>query len=110
VEQPAALLGRQPIADTHAQATHALHPPNARRQFRAEQARIGGLVREAPHRREAKVNRRWRVGAQFEVDAIPEYDRAIERQSRFGTDELVDGVVIDPLAADRRQVVEDGHL
>src|SRR5713101_1312476 len=45
VQKPSSLFRRQPVPNTHTQAPDALDAPNASREFRAEEPRISGLVR-----------------------------------------------------------------
>lgn len=113
LEQPTALFGRQPVSETHTDTAHALHPTNARRQLRAQQASIRCLVRNSSDGGQAQIDRGWRISSQFEVNTVPKDDRAVEREARLRTilrDEFADRVVIGPLGAGRRQAVQNGCL
>jgi hypothetical protein len=46
LQQPLGLLGGQPVADPHPKALSTLHATNASSKFRAQQARVSGLVRK----------------------------------------------------------------
>ena len=54
-EKPSPLFDRQPVPDAQAQPPDTLDAPDASREFRTEQPRIGGLVRNATHRGETEV-------------------------------------------------------
>ena len=82
-QQPPPLLRREPVAQVDAEAAHALHPSNSGRQFGTEQARIGRFVGHAPYRCEPQVDRRRGIASLFEVVAIAEDNRAVERESRL---------------------------
>ncbi len=72
LQQPSALLGGEPVAETDPEAPDALDAADARSEFRAQQPSIGGLVRDPPNRRQPEVDRRRRVLPLFEVDPITE--------------------------------------
>jgi hypothetical protein len=60
-QQPSALFGREPVAETDAEAPDALDAADARSEFRAQQASIGGLVRDPPD----AANRRLMVAGAY---------------------------------------------
>ena len=112
-EQPAPLLGREPVSEADPELTHAFHPSNPGRQLRAEQASIGRFVGHPTYGREPQVDRGRGIVSLFEVDPIAKHNGAIEREARFRTipgDELPDGMVVGALAGGRRQAIEDGGL
>lgn len=76
IEKPPALLGRQPIPQSHADAPHPLHTANARRQFGTQETSIGSLVRYAPNRGKPKVDGGRRVVPVFKVNTVAEDDGA----------------------------------
>ena len=109
IEKPPALLGREPVTESNADASHAFHAANARRQLGTQETGVGSLVRHAPNRGELKVDGGRRIAPLFEVDPVPEDDSAVERKAWLRTvpgDELANGVVVGPLAAGRRQAVQ----
>jgi len=107
-EKPSPLFDRQPVPDAQTQPPDTLDAPDASREFRTEEPRIGGLVRNATHRGETEVDGGRRVRALFEVDAVPQHDGTIEREPwlrAVPADELVDRVAVRPLTAGRREAV-----
>jgi hypothetical protein len=70
VEQAPALVHGEPVAQAHAEAPHAFHAADSRRQFRTEEPGIGRFVRDTSDSSESKIDRGRRVVALFEVNAI----------------------------------------
>ena len=90
-----ALLRRQPVSESHADTAHTLHPPNAGRQFRAEEAGVGCLVRNPPDGGQPEVDRRRSISPLLEVNPVSEHDGAVESEAGLRTipsDELANGV------------------
>ena len=82
-QQPAPLLGCEPVAQADAEPAHALHSTNPGRLFGTEQTGIGRFVRHTPDRREPQVDRGRGIVALFEVDPITKDDGAVEREPRL---------------------------
>src|SRR4249919_3557948 len=71
-----------------------------------QQTGVGGLVRNATDRCQSEIDGRGCVVALFEMNPVPEHYCAIKRQPWLGAvpaHELIDGVVVCSLAAQRRQ-------
>ena len=85
LEQPPALLRRQPVSEAHADPPHALHPTNTGGQLGTQQPGVGGLVRDASDRGQPQIDRGRRISALFEVNAVSEHHGAIEREARLRT-------------------------
>ena len=56
-EQTTALLGGEPVAQAHTKPANAFHPANSSSEFWTEKAGVGRLVRDAPDRRQPKIDR-----------------------------------------------------
>jgi hypothetical protein len=100
--EPAALFGRQPVAQPDAQTSDALHASDACGEFRAEESGVGRLVGHPTHRGQAQINRGRRILPLLEVDAIAQDDGAVERETWLRAvprDELTNGVIVGPLSA-----------
>jgi len=52
LQQPPALFRRQPVPESDAQTSNALHAADARSQFGAQEARVGRLVGDPTNGRE----------------------------------------------------------
>ena len=101
-EKRSTLFRRQPVAEADADAVDPFHAAGARGQFRAEEASIGGLVRDPADGRETQVDRGGCVLALLEVNAVPQDHRAVEREAGLRAvplDELPDGVIVSALPA-----------
>jgi hypothetical protein len=112
-QQRPARIGSEPIAQSDTDSTYAFDSPGAGSKFRTEQAGICCLVRHAPYRGHAEVNRRWSELLLLQVDSISENNGAIASKSRLGAvpiDELVYRMVIRSLTALRSQAVQYGRL
>src|SRR3989442_13063352 len=83
VEQAPALVHGEPVAQAHAEAPHAFHAADSRRQFRTEEPGIGRFVRDTSDSSESKIDRGRSVVALFEVNAIAKDRGAIEGQPRL---------------------------
>jgi len=84
-EEPPALLRRQPVSEANTDPPHSLHPTNTGCQFRTQEAGVGRLVRDAPDGSEPKIDCSRRVSALFEVKPVPEYNGAVESETRLRT-------------------------
>ena len=82
-QKPLALLGREPVPNTDTNPADSFDASNSGCQFWTEQSGIGGLVRDPPNGRQAKINRCRRVLFLFEIDPVSEDHGAIEREARF---------------------------
>jgi hypothetical protein len=92
---------------------HTFDSADAGGEVRTEQAGISCLVRDAPDRSQAKVNRRWSELSLLQVDSVTENNGAIESESGLGAvpiDELVYRMIIRSLTALRSQTVQYGRL
>ena len=102
LEEPPALLRRQPVSEAHADAPHSFHSTDTRRQFGTQEAGIGRLVGDAPDGGQPKIDRGRRISALFEVNPVSKHDGAVEREARLRTvpgDELANRMVVGALAA-----------
>src|SRR2546426_5963469 len=109
-EQPFALLCRKPIPNSSAQAADSFYPADPGSQFRTEQSRISGLIRNSANCCESQVNRRGRVLLLFEADSVAEHDGPVECQAwlrAIPLDEFGYGVIIRALAASGGETVEN---
>ena len=109
IQQPSALLWRQPVPETDTQPPHAFDAADAGREFRAQQPGIRRLVRDTADGCEPKVDRRRCVLPLFEVDPITENHCAVECEARLRAvpgDELTNRVIVGSLAAGGGQAVE----
>ena len=100
-QQRTALLGSEPVAQSHADPAHAFDPANARGKLWTEQAGISGFVRHTPDRRQAEVNGCWSQVPLFQVDSVSKNNGAIESKSWFRAvpvDELIYRMIIRSLA------------
>jgi hypothetical protein len=105
--------GVSQFAQTNADPPHTFHATNACRQLWTQEAGIGSLVRHTPNRGEPKVNRGRRIPALFQVNAVPEHNRAVEGEAGLRTvpgDELANGMVVGPLATGGCQAVQHRRL
>src|SRR2546426_7232673 len=110
-EQPFALLCRKPIPNSSAQAADSFYPADPGSQFRTEQSRISGLIRNSANCCESQVNRRGRVLLLFEADSVAEHDGPVECQAwlrAIPLDKFGDSVIVGPLSAFRRKRIENG--
>ncbi len=99
---------RNPIAKTNAEVLRYSDALDAGGEIRGQQARIGGLIREAPDGCESAVDRARRL-TRFQMDSVAGDNSFVERQSWFGAipcDELVDSVPIPSLGFFRGQAIE----
>jgi hypothetical protein len=78
--QRASLLIRQPVSHPHAILLQTLHAPNPRGQIGTEQPAICGLVGQAPHGAQPKIDGGGGQSPGFQVAAIPKHHDPIERQ------------------------------
>jgi hypothetical protein len=112
-QQRAALIGSEPVTQSHADLAYALDSTDAGGKFWAEQAGISCLVRHTPDRGQAEVDRCWREVPLFQMDSVSKNNRAVESESWFRAvpvDELVYRVIVRSLAAIRSQAVQYGGL
>ena len=79
LQQTPPLLRREPISETYAKTPHALDAADACGEFGTQKAGVGCLVRDAADGCKPQVDRGGSVLALFEVDAIAENNRPIER-------------------------------
>lgn len=64
IQQPSALLRRQPVPELNADAAHAFDAPNAGGELRAQKSGIGGFIRDPADGREPQVDgRSFTVGS-----------------------------------------------
>ena len=70
LEEPAALLSRQPVSEANTNPAHPLHATNTGCQFRTQEAGVGRLVRDAPDGSKPKVDRGRRVSPLFKVNPV----------------------------------------
>jgi hypothetical protein len=107
------LLCRQPVSEADSQLFHALDAANPSRKVSIEEAAVGCLVGETPHRAKAQVDRTGRELTGFEMRAVAQNNSPIERQARFRTipvDEFVDGVTVSPLGIWRGKAIQNCEL
>ncbi|MFZ0593417.1 MAG: hypothetical protein WAM39_23370, partial [Bryobacteraceae bacterium] len=112
-QQRAALIGGEPVSQSHADSAYALDSAGAGGKFWTEQAGISCLVRHTPDRGQAEVDRCWSEVPSFQVDSVSKNNRAIESKSWFRAvpvDELVDCMIVGSVAAFRSQAVQYGRL
>lgn len=89
-----------------AETFRSFDAPDGSGQLRAENASVGGFVREPPQERLSERLSsmvRWCKVPRFEKESIAEDDGSVKGQSRFGTvpaDEFVDGVASQCVAMD----------
>jgi hypothetical protein len=113
IEQSSALIGREPVAKTNAEALNILHAADACGQLRAQEPSVGRLVRHAPNGGQAKVDRGGCVLPLLEVNPIPEDHGAIEGETWLRAvpgDELPNRVVAGALTAPGGQAADDRRL
>jgi hypothetical protein len=87
----------QPIAGAKPKLLNTFHPADPSSQFRAQQAGIGGFVRQSSNSRQLLVDRICGQTAGFQVHAVPHNYDTVEREARLGTipgDELIDGILV----------------
>jgi hypothetical protein len=82
-EQRAALIGGEPVAQSHTDPAYAFHAADACGKLWTEQAGISCFVRHTPDRSQAQVNRCWSESSLLQVDSVSKNDGAIESKSRF---------------------------
>jgi hypothetical protein len=70
VEEPPPLVGREPVAQAHAESAEAFHPANSGGQLGTEQPGIGGLIGNAAYGRQPEVDGRRRVVLLFQVNPV----------------------------------------
>ncbi len=112
-QQRAALIGSEPVAESHANSAYALDSADAGGKFWTEQAGISCLVRHTPDRRQAEVDRCWSEVPLFQVDSVSKNNRAVESKSWFRAvpvDEFIYRMIIRSLTAFRSQAVQYGRL
>jgi hypothetical protein len=112
-QQRPALIGSEPVAQSHTDSAYAFDSPDAGRKFWTEQAGIGCLVRYTPDRGQAEVNRCWSEVPLFQVDSVSKNNGAIESKSWFRAvpiDEFIYGMIVRSLSAFRGQTVQYGRL
>jgi hypothetical protein len=100
-QQPSALFGRKPVAETDPKTSNALHAADACGQVWAQEAGVGGLVRHPAHRRQTEVDRGRGIWPLLEVYAVPKDDGAVEREPWLRAvplDELTNRVIVGALA------------
>jgi len=78
-----ALIGSQPVSQSHADPSHAFDPADAGRKLWTEQPGIGGLVCYAPDRRQPQVDRCWSEVSLLQMDSVSQDNGAIEGDPRF---------------------------
>jgi len=83
LEEPPALLRRQPVSEAHTEPPHSLDATDPGGQFRTQEAGVGRLVRDAPDGGQSKIDRGRPVSALFEVNPVSKHHRAIERETGF---------------------------
>src|SRR5450755_2236459 len=91
------LLRAQPIAGPESKLLDTFHPADPGSEFRAEQAGVGGFVREPSHGCKLLVDRVGGETARFQMHAVANDHDAVESQSRLGaipSNELIDGVLV----------------
>jgi len=76
-----ALIGGQPIPDSHAMLFDALHPPDACRKIGAQQPAVGSLVGKPADGRQSEVDRRGSITSLLETDAVSGNDGFVESQA-----------------------------
>src|SRR5438093_12193353 len=109
-EQPFALLYREPIPNSYAQASDSFYAADPGSQFRTEQSRISCLIRNSTNCCESQVDRRRRVLPLFEADSVAEHHGPVECQAwlrAIPLDEFGYGVIVRALAASRGESVEN---
>jgi hypothetical protein len=112
-QQRAALIGSEPVAQTHADSAYAFDSTDAGGKFWTEQAGISCLVRHTPDRGQAEVDRCRSEVPLFQVDSVSKNNRAIESKSWFRAipvNEFIYRMIIRSLSAFRSQAVQYGRL
>ena len=80
-QQRTALIGSEPVAQSHTDPAHAFDSADAGRKLRAEQARISYFVRHTSDCRQSEVDRCRSEVPLFQVDSISKNNRAIESEA-----------------------------
>lgn len=107
------LIGTEPIAQPDPEFLCSLHAANARRQLRAQQAGIGGLIGQSSHGGQSQINRGRSQVASFQLQLVTEDNGLVEGQSGLGTvpsDEIVDCEPVGALRIGQAQGIQDGYL
>ena len=73
-----ALLDHQPVAGAKPELLHAFHAADPSGQFRAQQPRVGGLVRQPAHGGEVLINRVRGQASGFQMHAVTNDHDAVE--------------------------------
>jgi hypothetical protein len=84
-QQAPALIYSQPISQTHAEFLCSFDSLDTGGQFRAEQSTVSGLEGQAPHRRQAKVDRGCGKAPRLQLNPVPQDDVLAQSQSGLGT-------------------------
>jgi hypothetical protein len=112
-QQRAALIGSEPVAQSHANPAYSFDPADAGRKLWTEQAGISCLVGYTPDGGQAKIDRRWSELSLLQVDSVTKDNGAIESKSWFRTvpvDEFIYRMIIRSLSAFRSEAVQYGRL
>ena len=110
VEKPAPLSAGEPVADPGTKLLRAFHPPDARCKVGTEQAIVGSLVGQSAHCRQPQVDGCRGEPSGLQLIAVPQNDRATERQSGFGAvpgDEVIDGEGVGAFRGDRAKALQN---
>jgi len=82
-QQRTALIGSEPVAQSHADPAHAFDSANPRSKLWTEQAGISRLVGDTPDCGQPEVDRCWSQMPLFQVDTVSKNNGAIEGKSWF---------------------------
>jgi hypothetical protein len=111
--QCARVLGGQPISQSDSKLLDSLYATDASGQLWAEQTRIGGFIRQSPDSSQPHIDCAGSQIPRFQVNAVPQYDRPVEREARFRTipfDEFVNRMGIPTLRFGGPKAANDGGL
>jgi len=78
LQQAPALIHGQPIAKAYTEFLGSLDSLDTGGQFWTEQTTVGGLERQASHRREAKVDRGCGKAPSLQLNPVPQDDMLAE--------------------------------
>ena len=110
VKKPAPLSAGEPVTEPGTKLLRAFHPPDACCKIGTEQAIVGSLVGQSAHSRQPQVDGCRSKPPGLQLIAVPENDRATERQSGFGAvpgDEVIDGEGIGTFRGDRAKALQN---
>jgi hypothetical protein len=113
LKQSLALIGREPVARTNAEAPDTLHAADACGQPRTEEPSVGRLVGTRLTEARRRFDRGGCVLPLLDVNPIPEDHGAIEGETWLRAvpgDELPNRVVVGALTAPGGQAAEDRRL